>query len=74
MERETLRLRLASEVVALEEGGNCVGGQHTAGRVKVLDDVVRQQSLDELLAGLLVVLRDLLESLVSRGEDSLFHS
>jgi hypothetical protein len=74
VERETLRLRLAGEVVALEEGGNGVGGQHTAGRVKVLDDVVRQQSLDELLAGLLVVLRDLLESLVSRSEDSLFHS
>jgi hypothetical protein len=51
-----------------------VGGQYTAGRVKVLDNVVRQQSLDELLAGLLVVLRDLLESLVGRSEDSLGYS
>jgi hypothetical protein len=71
VEGETLRLRLAGEVVTLEEGGDSVGGQHTTGRVKVLDDVVRQQSLDELLAGLLVVLRDLLESLVGRSEDSL---
>jgi hypothetical protein len=73
VERETLRLRLASEVVPLEERGNSVGGQHAASRIKVLDDMVRQQSLDELLAGLLVVFRDLFESLVGRGEDSLYH-
>ena len=73
MEGETLGLRLASEVVASEQCGDCVGGQDTSSRVKVLDNVVRQQSLDELLAGLLVVLRDLLESLVGRGEDGLCH-
>lgn len=74
VERETLRLRLAGEVVTLEEGGDSVGGQDTAGRVKVLDDVVRQQRLNELLAGLLVVLRDLFESLVGGGKDSLRYS
>ena len=41
VEGETLGLRLASEVVASEQCGDCVGGQDTSSRVKVLDNVVR---------------------------------
>ena len=71
VERETLRLRLAGEVVTLEECWNSVDGQHAACWVEVLDNVVRKQSLDKLLAGLFVVLRDLLEGFVGRGKDGL---
>lgn len=70
-ECNALRLGLASEVVTLEESRSSVAEEHTLGRVEVLDDVVRKQSLEELLARLVVVLRNLLEGLVGWGEDGL---
>lgn len=70
-ECNALRLGLASEVVTLEESRSSVAEEHTLGWVEVLDDVVRKQSLEELLARLVVVLRDLLEGLIGRGEDGL---
>jgi len=69
VERQALRLGLASKVITLEEGRDSVREEHTLGRVEVLDNMVGKESLEELLAGLVVVLRDLLESLVGRSKD-----
>jgi hypothetical protein len=69
VESKTLRLGLASEVFTLEQCGYSVGEQHTLGRIEVLDNVVGQEVLEEFFAGLVVVLRDLLESFVRRSKD-----
>lgn len=45
--------------------------EDTLGWVKVLDDVVGQESLEKFLADLLVVIGDLLKCLVGGSEDGL---
>lgn len=64
-----LRLRLASEVLTLQERGGSVGSQDTSCGVESVDDVVLQHRLQFFLARLWSVLRNLCECLVGRGED-----
>ena len=69
VEGKALGPGFASKVFTLKESRHGVSDKHTLGRVEVLDDVVRQKSLEELLARLVVVLRNLLKSLVRGCKD-----
>jgi len=69
LEGNTLRLGLRRKVVALEQCRCGMGLEDTLGWVEAINDVVREDCLELLLAGLGCVLWDLLEGLVGRREE-----
>jgi len=67
---QTLRERLNTESSRPQQSRNGASGEDTSSRVEVRRHMVRENSLNDLLAGLLVVLRNSLERSVSRSKDS----
>lgn len=60
----TESLVFATECLFVHKGGKGVAGQNSSSRVEARNNMVFEYLLDELLGGLLVVLRDLLKRLV----------